>query len=114
MLLNPNLELTPGSYRPVIEELDARSNVLMEYAQNIDEYATTNYPAINQNIDNVKNKITALKESIASGERDIKRSYLDSDEDNGKSVIESLFILDYTQGDVAASIAWMLDKQRWN
>jgi hypothetical protein len=109
ILLDPNLKLTPGTYRPVIQELDVRLNVLAGYAQNIESYAQANYPAINQNIDNLKNKITALKESIASGERDIKRSYLDEDEDNQKSINESLFIMDYTQGDVAASVAYMLD-----
>ena len=81
-LLDPNLDLAPGTYRPVIQELDVRLNVLAGYAQNIGSYARANYPTINQNIDNLKNKITALKDSIASGERDIKRSHLDEDEDN--------------------------------
>ena len=96
MLLNPNLELTPGSYRPVIEELDERLNALAGYAQNIDEFTTTNYPAINQNVDNLKNRRTSLKGAVASGERDIKRSYLDDEENNQETVIQTLFIMDNT------------------
>ena len=109
ILLDPNLKLIPGTYRPVIQELDDRLNVLAGYTQNIKSYAQANYPAINQNIDNLENKITGLEENIASGERDIKRSYMDEDEDNQKSINESLFIMDNTQGDVAASVAYMLD-----
>ena len=56
-----------GWVENVIEELDERLNALAGYAQNIDEFTTTNYPAINQNVDNLKNRRTSLKGAVASG-----------------------------------------------
>mgnify|MGYP006402967251 CR=1 FL=1 len=104
LILNPELELTPGIYKPAIEELDTRIGILREYIINIDNYRNEYNPEVS-----VKRKIRSLQSQIEGSIRNLKINYLDEDEDNQEVINKTFNRLDNTNGSVGAYVAFTLD-----